>query len=263
MSGVQSLQGAFGWLGGVGRPNAESGWMRIQEQSSGRAAPGGQLTPPRYTQSDVRITDVLHAPLAGVSENASNHRSNVIPDEAKRILREQSESYAFNAAPSSPNPALTGNTLPGVTRLGWLKNRNKCNQFAGDVLYAAGFELPTYRMPDGSRHYVNAEALPRFPDYLRQRHSLADVEPGDLLVLDYPGTGENTAHVEIVSAISVETPHALLRTMGAHPRGAEERDRSSMLQSFAARVNGTGSVPQGIWFLQPIRPLPPLASGAR
>src|SRR5689334_2576271 len=61
--------------------------------------------------------------------------------------------YAFSNAPLSVNPELSGNTRPGISRPGWLKNVNKCNQFVGDVLFEAGFRVPVNRMGDGSVHY--------------------------------------------------------------------------------------------------------------
>lgn len=149
-------------------------------------------------------------------------------DRAQRLGRD----YAQASAPRSPFAELTGNHLPERTRLMWLQNRNKCNQFVGDVLTQAGFRMPTYRMPDGSAHFVNAEALPKFTAYFERVTSLTGARPGDLLVLDYlDSVGENSAHVEIISAIDVA--RQVMRTVGAHRQGAYESDNSGLLSALS------------------------------
>jgi hypothetical protein len=46
---------------------------------------------------------------------------------------------------------------------------------------------------------------------------VADIEVGDVLVKDYPGTGRSAAHIEVVTGTSP------LRVTGAHYNGAYER----------------------------------------
>ncbi len=149
------------------------------------------------------------------------------------IARERKEThgteYAKPNAPRSPMPELTSNKHPNRSILTWLRNRNKCNQFVGDVLTLAGLAMPTFRMRDGSKHFVNAEALPAQTDYFERRIRAADIAPGDLLVVDSPGRGENTAHVEIVSSVQVKEP-VQLSTIGAIPTGVAETDRSTLLR---------------------------------
>lgn len=144
---------------------------------------------------------------------------------ARELSRYDSTAYAKANAPRSPHPELTGNREPGVTRLRWLAGLNKCNQFVGDVLTWAGLLMPTYRMPDGSKHYMHAEALPRQSSHFTRVTSINDMLPGDLLVLDWAGRGENGAHVEIVTAID----HAAQRiwTTGARRSGATEAELSA------------------------------------
>ena len=139
---------------------------------------------------------------------------------------------------------LTGNTYPEHSRLGWLKNRNKCNQFVGDVLTLAGFAMPTFRMRDGSKHFMHAEALLDQPKFFKQVGR--DVAPGDLLVIDRPGRGENSAHVEIVTRAGVAPDGALqLSTIAALATGVSERDRSSWLHGAKWIELGRAILPRG------------------
>ena len=126
--------------------------------------------------------------------------------------------YAYDVAPRSPHPLLSGNRNPGVSRLNWLKQKNKCNQFVGDVLTDAGFKMPTYTMPNGSKHYVNAEALLKYPRELKVLSVRQAPRPGDILLIDYlDKKGENGAHVEIV--IDVKNTSLQLHTAGSASSG--------------------------------------------
>lgn len=163
-------------------------------------------------------------------DRSGNH---IVAAARRRAVRE-GPSYAYASAPRSPLPDLTGNQNPGITRPAWLHGRNKCNQYVGDALYDAGHRLPTFRMPDGTAHYVNAEALLRYPNTLQHVADIRDARPGDLLVLDYPGRGADTAHVEIISDVGLDAERPLLRTIGAHRDGVRETDRTSLLQRDGA-----------------------------
>jgi hypothetical protein len=136
-------------------------------------------------------------------------------------------SYARDQAPTSPHPGLSHNTRPGRTPLTWLRGWNKCNQFVGDALTEAGFRMPTYRMRDGSQHYMNAEALPDQARYFARVTSAAEIAVGDVIVHDYPGRGANTAHTEVVTGR--DAARGIVLTAGAHHDGAYERDWSSLL----------------------------------
>lgn len=165
--------------------------------------------------------------------DAGEHTVAIARDRGRRL----GAGYAKSAAPTSPMPELTGNSHPGRSLLGWLKNRNKCNQFVGDVLTLAGYAMPTFRMRDGSKHFMHAEALINQPHYFERVGR--EVAPGDLLVIDRPGRGENSAHVEIVTGAhrSTDTPTSLT-TIGALNMGVTEQDRAPMLKG--ARWNKKG-----------------------
>jgi hypothetical protein len=158
--------------------------------------------------------------------------------------------YAFSNAPISANPELSGNATPGVSRPGWLKNVNKCNQFVGDVLFEAGFRVPVNRMSDGSVHYKLAEEFPRDNAFFDRLSSTAMLMSGDLMILDYPGRGAGSGHAEIVSG--VDPWSGTLYTVGAHNDGAYEQARPGMLTSLKSLPGGRFQ--QGsstVYFLRP------------
>jgi len=138
---------------------------------------------------------------------------------AALLVRSAGWSYAKSEAPVSPYRNLSGNTAPGVTRIAWLRGLNKCNQFVGDALSAAGFAMPTVRMQDGSEHYALAETLPRQRRFFRPLAELSAVRPGDVFVRDYGGAdGACGAHAEVVVARDGAT--GALTLAGAHRSGA-------------------------------------------
>lgn len=177
---------------------------------------------------------------------------------AQALMQRSSGSYAKASVPTSPYPNLSGNSSPGNTPLKWLKNLNKCNQFVGDVLTYAGFAMPTWRMHDGSEHYMHAEALPSRSEFF-ERVDLASAKPGDLVVLDWESKGENGAHVEIISAIDIEKRELI--TIGAQAKGAKERNSSYILQNLQRlpRLQGWRNVhnskPFDLFILRPIQKL--------
>lgn len=135
--------------------------------------------------------------------------------------------YAVDGAPTSPHAALSHNRRPDETRLEWLRGRYKCNQFVGDALAEAGWAMPTYRMPGGGQHYVNAEALPQHRGHFGRITDSTQLRPGDVVVVDYPGRGANSAHAEVVT--DVDPRRGILHTVGAHADGAYPRDWSELL----------------------------------
>lgn len=144
--------------------------------------------------------------------------------------------YAWDSAPTSPYKNLSGNKTPGVTRPSWLKNNNKCNQFVGDALTQAGLKMPTFKMENGSEHYVNAERLPNYKNHFDRVTDKADIKPGDVFVLDYPSTGESTAHTEVITSYDKDT--GTLMSAGAHSDGAYEKDQSSLLNGATFNKDG-------------------------
>jgi len=138
--------------------------------------------------------------------------------------------YAYDKAPTSPLATLSGNRSPGVSRPSWLKNNNKCNQFVGDALTQAGVKAPTHKMPDGTLHYVKAEDWPKHTQLFDRITDPSQVRPGDVVVRDYPGTGESTAHVEIVTGTNP------MSTTGAHSDGAYEIKDNDWLANTTPNV---------------------------
>jgi hypothetical protein len=177
-----------------------------------------------------------------------------IAEYARELSNTQGHDYSFSGTPKSPYQNLSGNYEPGHSKIQWLKNRNKCNQFVGDVLTLAGLRMPTFKMPDGSEHYMNAERLPREGKFFSRVKNLFDVKPGDIIVIDnLARSGENGAHVEIVSFMDFFDKS--LRLIGARKKGAFERDFSRMLAGLRAR-DASGAFSYGakdsiVYFLRP------------
>ena len=144
---------------------------------------------------------------------------------AVALAREQGADFAFSAAPRSAFRELSGNQIPDLSRLEWLRNRYKCTQFVGEALIRAGFKMPTFRMNDGSVHFMNAELLPHQSQYFARITDLNAIQPGDLMIVDYAGRGENSAHAEIVLCAANQR----LQTVGAHRDGAKIKDNSHLL----------------------------------
>jgi len=132
--------------------------------------------------------------------------------------------YAKDQAPVSPNPQLTANRKPGTTVLTWLKNHWKCNQFVGDALTQAGVQAPLNKMRDGSFHYAPAEKWPTYHNLFERITDPAKMQVGDVLIRDYPSSGDATAHVEIVTSVSP------FKSVGAHMDGAYEVEGASWLE---------------------------------
>jgi len=104
--------------------------------------------------------------------------------------------------------------------------------------------MPTFTMPDGSRHYMHAAALPGQSDYFTPIRRRSEIAPGDLVVMRGPGRGENSAHVEVVvTKVGVD---GRFMTIGAHPDGIEERTR---LLGNAAIVEGGWARGDQVWYL--------------
>lgn len=146
-----------------------------------------------------------------------------ILDAAKDRVAKEGPNYAVSEAPTSPLAMLSGNRRPGETRPSWLKNNNKCNQFVGDALTQAGVKAPTWAMRDGSLHYASAEKWPTFSNLFDRITDPSQMRPGDVIVKDYPSTGESTAHVEIITGTSP------FSSVGAHGDGAYGQNTNDWL----------------------------------
>jgi hypothetical protein len=162
-------------------------------------------------------------------------------------------SYSLSSAPVSPYGNLSGNYAPESTPLVWLKNRSKCNQFVGDVLTEAGFEMPTIKLADGAEHYALAEDLPRRTDCFLRLDDLSAVQAGDVLVIDYARSGPDGGHVEVVTYAS----RGVFETAGAHDDGAYIKDNSKLFKSL--RYNRAGGYFQAannrVFLLRPRAPV--------
>ena len=161
--------------------------------------------------------------------------------------------YAYANAPTSPYKELSGNRVPGTTRPAWLKNNWKCNQFVGDTLVQAGFEMPAWKMPNGTKHYVTAEQMPRFKNHFDRITDLNKMKPGDVFVLDRPATGEATAHTEIISKVH---GNGEFSSVGAHEDGAYEENKTYLEDGAVYNPQKRGwDLPDGdtFYMLRPIK----------
>ena len=183
----------------------------------------------------------------------SDIKSNPLVDGALEIISKQSNSYAKSSSPTSINPVISGNKNPGISKLTWLSNRNKCNIFIGEVLTKANFAMPMYKMADGSHHYVNAENLIKYRSYFKVIENKKDVKPGDIMIIDYKfANSENGAHAEIV--ISCDTNANQLYTAGAHKNGAYIKNNSAIFQKLGNNLSTNNflvNICANIHFLSP------------
>ncbi len=168
--------------------------------------------------------------------------------------------YAYDSAPTSPYANLSGNKTPGTSRPSWLKDNNKCNQFVGDALTQAGMKMPTFKMADGSEHYVNAERLPNYTNHFDRVTDANDIKPGDVFVNDYPSEGLSTAHTEVIT--SYDASSGKLMTAGAHHGGAYEQDSSHLLNGATFNKDG-GYWENGSTKFYVLRPKMPAGQPAR
>jgi hypothetical protein len=159
----------------------------------------------------------VFAALSKAERPAPNYGGDIAEAAAARVASD-GPNYADDRAPTSPLVGLSGNTHPGVSRPSWLTNESKCNQFAGDSLTQAGVQAPMVTMANGSLHYARAEKWPGREDLFDRITDPDAVKIGDVVVKDYPGTGEATAHVEIVTGVNP------FKSTGAHWNGASEKN---------------------------------------
>ncbi len=151
----------------------------------------------------------------------SNNTYQTIANAAKKRANNQRTEYGYDGAPTSPLEGLTSNTNPGETKISWLKNRNKCNQFVGDALVEAGYKVPTYEMNNGSLHYKEIEQFPHERRFFDKVTNFCDIRPGQVMVIDYPDSGENGGHGEIIH--SVDYDKKIVWSFGAHRDGAYKK----------------------------------------
>lgn len=147
-----------------------------------------------------------------------------ILDAAADRAAKQGVAYGYDNVPTSPLKGLSGNKQPGISKPGWLKDNWKCNQFVGDALTQAGVKAPTWQMADGTLHYASAEKWPSFTNLFERVTDPSQMRPGDIVVRDYPGSGDATAHVEIVTSVEP------FKSIGAHRDAAYEQQGPSWVE---------------------------------
>ncbi|MDC0358595.1 hypothetical protein OAO01_07245 [Oligoflexia bacterium] len=178
----------------------------------------------------VHPSSVYAARAAEVPTPLNQNVQRALIQAAYNRIQKEGPAYAYNQAPTSPLAALSGNHVPGETRPSWLKQKHKCNQFIGDVLTEAGVAMPTYRMQDGSLHYMMAEVLPHQNRYFELVTSSSYAAPGDVIAIDYTDApGASGGHLELITEINTYTSRLI--TAGAHERGAYLTDNSDLFQN--------------------------------
>lgn len=173
-----------------------------------------------------------------------------IAQTAKDWAKLYSKDYAFAAAPRSPHASLSANSKPMLSKLNWLKNSNKCNQFVGDVLTQSGFKMPTHAMKDGSLHFVKAEDLPDYHKTFARLNDLKQVRAGDIMVIDYNGRGASSAHVEVIT--KNDLINGTINAIGAHFDGAYETEKSKYLQNakYDPKIKAWNTESYRVFFLR-------------
>ncbi|MBT4539952.1 hypothetical protein HOC35_00415 [Candidatus Woesearchaeota archaeon] len=179
----------------------------------------------------------------------SNNRYSVVASAAFNRVDTEGPNYAFPNIPTCPLPGLTSNPEPGVSRPRWLRNRNKCNQFVGDALIQAGYDVPTNLQRNSiTVHYKAIEDFPHeLPDpitneggYFIRITEFCNIRPGHIMVIDHPREGESTAHGEVISEVDYRTKK--IRSYGAHGDGA-------YIKPFDFFVDATKSPNESFWRL--------------
>lgn len=191
-------------------------------------------------------------------------------DAGSRILAEAytlassgdvSSKLAKASSYDSVNPAVVGS----------FTGHPKCNVFAGDVLWSAGFEVPSYELRGHGKHegktigvhYKEAERWPKETAFFDKVTDLADVRPGDVLIVDYKhrqGSGGG-AHVEIITSVDHDAAAGpRFTSMGARTGGLVENDfHASKLRDAKpagdhfAFAGGNKLSPADIYVLRPKR----------
>lgn len=171
-----------------------------------------------------QVFQALVTASGGVIPSGEGKFAPKILDAAADRVARQGVDYGHANVPTSPLKGLSGNRTPGVTHPSWLKDNWKCNQFVGDALTQAGVKAPTWQMADGSVHYASAEKWPSFTNLFERITDPSQMKPGDIVVRDYPGSGDATAHVEIVTSVEP------FKSIGAHHDAAYEKEGPSWVE---------------------------------
>jgi RHS repeat-associated protein len=138
------------------------------------------------------------------------------------------EGYGLGAGTwLSPNPDITGNSNPDIMPVPEFAG-NKCNLYAGDVLYLGGAEVPVVMQPDGSVHYALAQnfAESTSVDLVPKGDA---IQVGDIAVR----TVDGISHVEIVTGFD---GGQITSVYGAHAGGVGLSPLNTQLYNYAIVV---------------------------
>lgn len=159
-----------------------------------------------------------------------------------------SRDYGKGRLWKSPNPGVPGNKSPDLTGIPGTSGKSKCNLFVLDVLYQAGFEVPSYG-ENGKGWYPIATELKNFSEgkrrffdvvsdfriagktAARKREgldgALRSARPGDLLTINRRGADvADNGHVGVVVNNRV-TENGTIETAEAQSKDARLVTRST------------------------------------
>jgi hypothetical protein len=165
---------------------------------------------------------VLAAVEGSFAQTPGSRTGQAIASAALNRIARFGECYGVDGAWKSCNPGIPGNRNPDETCFNAMKGHWKCNLFAMDCLYQAGFLPPTYSK-DGKGWYPiavdlhkYAEGPNRFFDKAGEvkleglsaearekavEEILKRAQPGDLLIVNHPGPDESDGgHCRVVTA---------------------------------------------------------------
>lgn len=150
---------------------------------------------------------------------------------AERRAAQFGASYATDAHARSPNPTFPAIGTPAGS---W-----KCNMFAGDVVYDAGFVPPQYE----SGWYALSQSWPSFT-HLFQEVPRDEARPGDILIIDRGATNdaEGGGHALVLtSGIAADGSYGCIavKSDGAKPH-------SRNVNSDTAGVDANGAPYRGV-----------------
>ncbi len=161
--------------------------------------------------------------------------------------------FLKSSAFKSSNPSITGN----------YKDRDKCNMFAGDVLYEAGFRPPTHKLEGGGTHYRGAESWPKLSKHFDVITDKDAIRPGDVFAMNHLDVaGDGGGHLEIVTSVARDKAGRVtgFESIGAHEDRAPlvTREMHDLFLQNATKKGNHWEVPGEHIFL--LRPKPSQAT---
>ncbi|MEW5851758.1 MAG: hypothetical protein AB2A00_23415 [Myxococcota bacterium] len=241
--------------------------------SDGSAHSIAALTPAGTPTKGARLLDVLsgHIKADGPTNvgGSSGANGESVVRAARMLVTERGQNYGVDDPWFNLDP---NHALPANVSLGGLKGRWKCNLFACNTVYAAGFEPPYYNNR-GRGEYPNANQLFKWSDkYAGQygnkthfklmgeldpqslegearekaiRDLLRSAQPGDLIIVDHMGTDvADGGHCRVLLGGDLGDGSGTLQCAQASFDAAAIKDET--VHSF------TGE--ERIWILRPNRP---------